>query len=933
MNLSDKLLSEVVSHKSYAKFNPILNRRELLSETINRNLNMHLEKFPFLSSDILKSFKQIHELKVMPSMRSMQFGGEQILKNNTKLFNCSFANANYERVFAEALYVLLCGTGFGFSCQTHHVGRLPTIKLPSDEGVFIVHDSIAGWAEALDRLMSSYFNRGLRPIFNFNSMRVKGTRLSSGAKTPGFEPLQTLLVKIESKLKAAIGRKLTSLEVHDIMCIIADGVLSGGIRRAALISLFSYDDEAMLKCKQGSWWEKHPHRARSNNSAVLLRDTITEKEFNSVFDECIKSNSGEPGFMFSNSSELGANPCVSGDTEILTKEGYERIDYLVDQEVEIWNGFEWSKVIPKVTGHNQEMLTITFNDGRSLTCTKYHNFHIAKNYSGDVSLVKAKDLEVGMKLIKHEFPVLSEGPELEDAYTQGFVSAEGMELNRTLYIYKPKEMCIERLQNKRYTRWEEGNNRFRIILDKMPISKSMVPTNYSLKSKLNWLAGLFDGDGTELKEGGLQIVSVNKEFLKNLQKLLSTLGVQCKLVPAAKAGMKSMSNHRGGNSEYYCQDAYRVCVGAVQMQSLKSLGMKCERLLFNKTPQRDASQFISITDITESEIADTVYCFNEPKRHLGIFNGIITGQCLEISLNSNQFCNLTSVNLTGVTTKKDLHNRVYSAALLGTLQATYTDFPYLNPNWRKVTEEESLLGVSFTGIADNTFITPSLLAESAKLVLDVNEKYAKKLGINIAARATCVKPEGSASCVVGSSSGIHARHADYYLRRVRINKDDSLAKYLAMTIPELVEDDLFSSTGVVVTIPQESPKGAVTRHTESAETLFNRIMTYNRNWVAQGHRYGANQHNVSCTISYKPEEIDFLRKALWDNRADYSGISLLPFDGGTYKQAPFEDCTKEDFTRYYNMTKDIDLTKVIEMDDNTNHTEILACAGGVCEIV
>lgn len=614
MNPSNYLLSQIVANKSYAMYLAPLNRREIFSETINRNLNMHLEKFPKLSPDILKAFRQVHEYKVMPSMRSMQFGGQQILKNNTKMFNCSFAIANYERVFAEALYVLLCGTGFGFSCQKQHISQLPVIKMPTDEGFFTVHDSIAGWAEALNNLMNAYFNRSIRPIFNFSGLRPKGTRLSSGAKTPGYEPLKQLLEKVENVLKKAIGRKLSSLEVHDIMCIIADGVLSGGIRRAALISLFSADDTEMLTCKHGQWWEKYPYRARANNSAVLHREFTTQKTFNEIFDACIESNCGEPGISWTNDFDLGFNPCH------------------------------------------------------------------------------------------------------------------------------------------------------------------------------------------------------------------------------------------------------------------------------------------------------------------------------EISLNTNQFCNLTSVNLTGVSTKKDLQNRIYAATLLGTLQASYTDFPYLNQKWKQTTEKESLLGVSFTGIADNTFVTNDLLQESAKLVLEVNEKYAKKIGINLAARTTCVKPEGSASCVVGSSSGIHARHAEYYLRRIRMNKDDSLAKYLSTTVPDLVENDMFSSTGIVVTIPQESPKGAITRHTETAQTLFERVINYNKYWVAAGHRYGSNNHNVSCTISYKPEDVQYLKENMWIHRNHYSGISLLPFDGGTYQQAPFEDCTKEIFDQYSELVKAVDLSKVIEMEDNTNHSEQSACSGGVCEI-
>jgi ribonucleoside-diphosphate reductase alpha chain len=615
LNPSNKLLSDIVTFRTYSKHLQHLGRRESLEETINRNMMMNLERFPSLSRDIIKSYKQVHDLNVMPSMRSMQFGGETILKNHVKMFNCSFATANYVEVFSEVLYVLMCGTGFGGSIQNKHVQQLPPIRKPKEEAKYLIADSIEGWAESVNTLMRSYFIGGLRPIFDFSSIREKGARLSNGSTAPGAEPLKMMLQIVEQRLKNAIGRKLTTEEVGDIICIIADCVLAGGIRRAAIILLFDKDDELMLKYKHGSWWEKHPYRARANVSAVLHRLFTTQEEFERVFDACIASNCGEPGISWTNDYDLGFNPCH------------------------------------------------------------------------------------------------------------------------------------------------------------------------------------------------------------------------------------------------------------------------------------------------------------------------------EISLNSNQFCNLTSINLTGVKSEKDLHNRAYSAALLGTLQATYTDFPYLNSKWKETTEREALLGVSFTGIADATTITDEQLRKTAQLVLDVNEKYAKKLGINIAARATCVKPEGSMSCVVGSASGIHARYDDFYLRRVRMNKTDALAKYLSSVIPDLVEDDLFSPSGVVVTIPQESPKGSIIRSQETAETLLNRIMKYNKNWVNFGHRTGANKHNVSSTISYKPEEVDLLRLRLWEDREHYTGISLLPYDNGTYKQAPFESCTKEVFEKFNGLIKKVNLSEVIEFEDNTKRIEQLACSGGVCEIV
>jgi ribonucleoside-triphosphate reductase len=617
MNKSNRLLSEIVAYRTYAKHLNHLNRRETLEETLNRNLHMFLDKYPRLSRDILKAGKQLHDFNVMPSMRSLQFGGEAIARNNVRLFNCAFANIDYPRIFGEALFLLLSGTGFGYSVQKRHISQLPSLRQPKEENIYVVHDSIEGWAEALNQLMGAYFYGSIRPVFDFSRVRAKGSYLvTTGAKAPGPDPLKSMLEKVEAILKRAVHRNLTSLETHDIVCLIADCVLAGGIRRAALIVLFDRDDNDMLTCKHGNWWEKHPHRARANNSAILPRHEVTYEEFKHVFDMCIASNAGEPGFVFTNDLDWGTNPCA------------------------------------------------------------------------------------------------------------------------------------------------------------------------------------------------------------------------------------------------------------------------------------------------------------------------------EIGLRSNQFCNLTTTNLTGIRSEKDLNNRVYAAALLGTLQAGFTDFPYLSEKWKTTTEEEALIGCSFTGIADATGLTGEQLQKAAKLVLEVNEKYARKIGTNLAARSTAIKPEGTASCVLCSSSGIHARHSEFYLRRVRMNKDDELARYLVRVVPDLVEEDLFSKSGVVVTIPQESPAGAITRHQESALSLFDRVKHYYNNWVIPGHRSGVNTHNVSCTINYKPEEIDELLVKLWEDRFQYGAVSLLPFSDTIYQQSPFQDCDKQTFDKYNEMVQDIDLSKVLELEDNTNRAEQLACtAGGVCEIV
>jgi ribonucleoside-triphosphate reductase len=619
MTPSNKLLSDLVSFRTYSKYLQNLDRREVFEETVNRTMMMHLDRFPKLSKEITKAFNLVHQFKVMPSMRTLQFGGSAIIKNNARGYNCSFTHISTVRKFSEILFLLLSGTGVGYSVQRRHVSQLPPVKPPRQEGVFIIQDSIHGWAQALHMLVDAYFNASVRPVFDFSAISPKGTMLpTTGSKAPGPAPLKYMLEEVDTRLKRGIGRKLRPIEIHDIICLISDCVLSGGIRRSSLISLFDKDDDEMMKCKSGDWREKHPYRARANNSVVLVRGEVTKEEFLQIFNVCAMSGFGEPGFFWTNDPDMGTNPCV----------------------------------------------------------------------------------EIGMR--------------------------------------------------------------------------------------------------------------------------------------------------------------------------------------------------------------------------------------------PNQFCNLTIVNQTGISSEKDFYSRIYSAAFIGTLQAAYTDFPYLGEEWKIQTEAEALLGVSFTGIADaQGIVTDDMLIKGAELVLDVNKKYAPKIDINLAARTTCVKPEGTSSCVLGSSSGIHARKARRYLRRVQINKDDALYLYLLATIPDLVEDAIGVPNTAVITIPQEAPEGTPTEETETSLELFDRVIRYNKNWVSTGHRSGANKHNVSCTLSVRQEEWTKLAQLMWKERDNYSGISLFPFelDDTSFEQLPFESCTKEKFEQYSKLVKEIDLTEVKEYENNTKLMESVACSGASgCEV-
>ena len=304
---------------------------------------------------------------------------------------------------------------------------------------------------------------------------------------------------------------------------------------------------------------------------------------------------------------------------------------------------------------------------------------------------------------------------------------------------------------------------------------------------------------------------------------------------------------------------------------------------------------------------------------------------VEATLRPYSFCNLTEWNASDVKSQEDVNARAKAAAFIGTLQAAYTDFHYLRPIWKKTTEEDALLGVSMTGVASNEVFKYNL-TEAANVVVEENKRVASIIGINPAARTTLNKPSGTASLVLGCASGVHAWHDNYYIRRMRVGKTEALYKYLIGTIPELVEDCMFKPhLEAVLSVPQKAPEGSILR-SESAEDLLNRIHKLSKEWIKPGHNRGIQRHNVSCTVSVKDNEWDVVGNWMWNNREDYNGIAVLPYDGGTYVQAPYESCSEEEYNKMLALLKDIDLSSVHEQQDNTSHTMEAACAGGACEI-
>lgn len=954
MNKSNRLLSDMVAFRTYAKYLPHALRRESLEETINRNMQMHLEKFgslsKSLSKDIIKTFSYVHELKNMPSMRGLQFAGPAIQSNNARQYNCSFMNIDNIRCFGESLFLLLSGVGVGYSVQKQHIQKLPKIQNYREENTYVVADSIIGWAEAVDRLFEAYMYGRTRPIFDYTRIRPKGSYLvTTGAKAPGAEPLKKMLEHVESKLKAARGRKLSSIEVHDIICIISDCVLSGGIRRAALISLFSSDDEDMLSCKSGEWWLKHPYRARANNSAVLDRN-ISKKQFEEIFHFTKESGSGEPGFSWTNNSDMGFNPCFTGDTLLKTEVGFktfQELNRMTNQEnklpFKLYNvngklvdGKVWSNGIKNI-------VRVKFSSGEEIKCTPDHRFMLNDGKELIAAHLKGKRL----------MPDFLINEKIGEFTKLGFIQGDGglgrlkstthkgLEIHIGYKDIDIAEMFKVDFSFDKKTYYVTGYNEVCKDLEfsSEPLPNRQLPktyNNWNLQQKSDFLKGLYSANGCVIKAGRVSFKSTCLELIEELQ---TTLKNDFKIDSYVTTNKPKKIEFNNGS--YICQKSYDLNIS--RFQDIVSFANNIA--FVHKYKNEDLSMIIKekspIVLSVKEDMAVEVFDFNlNDDTHWGIVSqkknlcGYIAHNCHEISLNSTQFCNLTTINLTDIKNKKDFLKRCHTAALLGTLQAAYTDFPYLRPCWQETTEREALLGCSMTGIADNGGKLPAeWLKEGARYILELNEKYAKRIGINPAARATAIKPEGSSSCVLGSSSGIHDRHAEYYLRRIRMNKDDALYKYLESAIPKLCEDDILSPTGGVVTIPQQSPMTSIVRDKTSALSLLKRAMFFNRNWVAPGHRSGDNKHNVSLTVSVRENEWEKVSDFMYDNRHLYSGISLFPFDGGTHQQAPFESIDKKKFDEYNKLIGDIDLKNVMEDDDYTNKTETIACSGGVCDIV
>ncbi len=361
IDIGSQVIRQIVAHTKYNAYLKDLQRRETIEENIAKNKKMHLDRFPHMDKELDFAYGLVEEGRVLPSMRSLQFGGSPILKHNAKSYNCSYAPIDSIYSISEAMYLLLCGTGFGYSVRHRHVNQLPAIKHPDSDAHYVIEDSIEGWADAVKVLLESRFGHSrFAPKFIFDNIRPAGSRLSSGVIAPGPAKLEKALNLIETLLDGKKeGDKLTPLETSDIVCYVADCVVSGGVRRSALICLFDWNDVEMLQCKVGDWWETNPQRGRSNNSAALNSTwpmEVLKERFDFVVRytrEALLSGSGDPGFLFMSDDDYGVNPCA----EALLHYNFCNLCEIVGNQVETQKDFDEAAHAAAIIGTFQASLT------------------------------------------------------------------------------------------------------------------------------------------------------------------------------------------------------------------------------------------------------------------------------------------------------------------------------------------------------------------------------------------------------------------------------------------------------------------------------------------------------------------------------------------------------------------------------------------------
>ncbi len=848
------------------------------------------------------------------------------------LQNCAVTVVNEPiRPFTWAMELLMLGCGVGYNIQKEYVYQIPTLRkekitierFDDKSADYIVPDTREGWVKLLGKVLKAHFYTGKGFTYSCQLIRSEGEPIKSfGGTASGPQILSDGMDKINNILNGRSGKKLRPIDCLDVMNLIASIVVAGNVRRSAQIAIGDWDDIEFLKAKRWDLGSVPNWRSNSNNSIVPPTNfddlplefwqTYEQGEPYGIINLELSRKCGRINeFQYPDPNVVCYNPCVSGDTEILTDFGYARIDSLIDRSVNVWNGFEFSEVSPKITGYNQPMVKVTLSSGQTLKCTTYHNFVLS---NGD--RVKAKDLKIGEKLLKTKFPTIDVGNALSNAYAIGFYAGDGTTNKNDIWLYHTKFMCQQRLMENGVKFGFEQENR-KLGHTNEYYSKTFVPINYNLSSKLNWLSGLIDSDGTLLKDGQIQVTSVDNLFLCEIQKMLTTIGCSSKVSLERIAGSKNIKG-----TDYDCKSTYRLLLSAMQVKQLFMMGMRCERIdLSVVNPNRDATRFITITNIETIENEDVVYCFDEPLRHLGCFEGIVTGQCAEQSLENYETCCLADIFLPNIKTKDELFE---VATYLYRINKHSLALHCSIPETEEIVHKNMRMGIGITGFLQASDEQKSWLNDCYVYLRQFDVEYSKINNWPTSIKLTTIKPSGSVSLLPGVTPGAHPSPAGpYYIRRIRMSSSSELVNvckkngYFVENVRGF--DGKPDPTTVVVEFPCKVPEGTPVGDELGAINHLEIVKWLQTNW---------SDNSVSCTIYYKKEELDDIKQWLKQNfNENVKTVSFLLYYGHGFDQAPYETITKE---RYLELIKNVH--PITSISVNEDDFELQDCDNGSCPI-
>lgn len=956
---------QFIALSRYARWLDKEGRRETWPETIERYCKFWSDRWAKMVSDgtmsqdtnnvlmarLAECVDPMLKLEVLPSMRALMTAGKALERNEVAAYNCAFCGIGHIRAFSEILMILLSGTGVGFSVEQKYISKLPEVpELYPTETTIVVGDSKIGWATSFHELISLLY-AGKIPQWDVTKVRPAGSRLKTfGGRASGPDPLVDLFNFTVKTFKKAQGRKLKSIEVHDIATKIGEVVVVGGVRRAAECSLSDLTDNDMRHAKSGEWWNENPHRALANNSAVY-NEKPSIGDFMDEWLSIYRSKSGERGIFNLNAGRktsperrnkakiAGTQPCQPAYATVLTPNGISTIGDVKIGDT-IWSSDGWVSITDKFYTGNKQVNKYKTSAGIFIG-TENHKI-VSNGVKVPVGVATEIDTLRGEYLKEDSIDPrdIMDGLMIGDGTYHKECKRLSLLIGENDTSYHDSEVAsLIRSHSPGISKyaWDVTST-----VTPEEITKTYnreVPDRFKFggrKKICGFLRGLFSANGTVVVAGGIRcsLKATSRNLVEQVQAMLSSIGIR-----------SYITIHKGKiiefkNGPYLCRDSYALHIQTDAYKFFESIGFiqpykqeksSLVKSLGTRGNTKVTYEIYEVEPVGEEDVWDLTV---DGPSHTYWTGGLLVSNCFELLLRDGQFCNLTTVIARPNDKVSDLERKVKIATFLGTIQSTLTNFKYIRKNWKENCEDERLIGVSIGGITDNPLLAgpahsdgrPKLLTKLRDLVVSENVVMAEVLGIAQAAATTCVKPDGNSGQLCDSAPGIHPRYSEFHIRTVRIDKKDPLYRMMKDAgFP--VEDEVNKPSSVAVfSFPMKAPDTATLRNDMTAIEQLELWLTYKRYWC---------EHNPSITVYVREDEWFKVGAWVYEHFDEVCGISFLPFSDHVYKQAPYQEITEEQYLEALSaMPKDVDWSTLsrYESDDYTAGAQELACIGGVCSI-